>query len=148
MEEEISRKNQNIKNLEDKYSKEFKLTKFWMEKFSEAITKSSEAQYYSLEDTSFNTLCQSTPPELNIDTTEPAILKGDICSINPRRTRDGTESPVTTTHPHESLQTRESLSEKKTGKEVTSEEKSYKEEKGQENVGGKGRKGRNKRKKK
>ena len=120
-----------------------------MEKFSEAITKSSEAQYYSLEDTSSNTLCQSTPPELNIVTTEPAIIKGDICSINPRRTRDGTESPVTTTHPNESFQTRESLFEKKTGKEMTtSEEKSYKEEKGQENVGGKGRKGRNKRKKK
>ena len=113
MEEEISRKNQNIKNLEDEHTKEFNLTKFWMEKFSETIPKSSEAQYYSLEDTSFNTLCQRTPPELNIDTTEAVILKGDICSTNPLRTRDlslielrindykclkGTKSPVKT-HP-------------------------------------------------
>ena len=163
MEEKIIRKNQNIKNLEDKHSKEFKLTKFWREIFSESITKSSETQYYSLEDTSFNTVYQLASPELNIDTTDPVVLKGDICST-PLRTQDlsliehriddykclkGPKAPITTTHPHESFQTRESLFEKKPENEtITSEEKSYNEGKGHKNVGKKGRKGRNKRKKK
>ena len=49
MEEEISKKNQNIKNLEDKHSKEFKQKTFWMEKFLKSIAKFSEAQNYSLQ---------------------------------------------------------------------------------------------------
>ena len=164
MEEEIAIKNQNLKNLEDKHSGELKLTKFWREKFSESITKSAETQYFSLEDTSFNNLCQLASPEPNMDTTEPVILKGDICSTSPLRTRDlslielrindykclkGTKPPVTTTRPHESSQTRESLLEKKPENETaTSEEKSLNEGKGQKNIGKNGRKGRNKRKKK
>ena len=51
MEEEISKKNQNIKNLEDKHSKEIKQKTFWMEKFLNSIAKFSEAQNYSLENT-------------------------------------------------------------------------------------------------
>ena len=56
---------------------------------------------------------------------------------------------MTTTHPHEFFQTRESLFEKKLENETTiSEEKSHNEGKGQKNIEKKGRKGRNKRKKK
>ena len=86
-----------------------------------------------------------------MNTTEPVILKGDICSTSPLRTRDlslielrindykclkGTKAPVTTTRPHESFQTRESLLEKKPENETaTSEEKSLNEGKGQKNIG-------------
>ena len=71
---------------------------------------------------------QLTSPELNIDSTEPVVLKGDICSTTPLRTRDLSlielrindykclKEPVTNTHPHETIQKRESLYEKKTRK--------------------------------
>ena len=69
--------------------------------------------------------------------------------INDYKCLKGTEAPVTTTHPHESFQTRESLFEKKPENETaTSEEKSLNEGKGQKNIGKNGRQGRNKRKKK
>ena len=72
MEEEISKKIKNIKNLEDKHSKEFKLKILWMEKFLESLAKSSKAQNYSLEVASLNILCKNNP--LEFISSQPDLL--------------------------------------------------------------------------